>query len=74
MSRIEDFFEPSLLATELEGKKFNPSKDHRADGEYGKYVFAEKVVRPNADNINFSGFAPLLNRIVAVLDDYSPPA
>ena len=63
-----------MLATELDGKKFNASKDHRGDGEYGKCVFAEKIVRPNADTINFSGFAPLLDRIIAVLDDYSQPA
>jgi hypothetical protein len=74
VSRIEDLFQPSLLATKLGGKKFNPDKDHNADGEYGKYVFAEKVVRPNAATIDFSGFAPLLDRIVAVVDHYSPPA
>ncbi len=73
LSYIEDFFDPVLLATKLEGKKFNPNKDHGADGEYGKYVFAEKVVRPNAGTINFSGFAPLLERIAAVIDHYSPP-
>lgn len=74
MSCIEDFFEPSLLKSELEGKKFNPSKDHGADGEYGKFVFAEKVVRPNADKINFVGFATLLDRIAAVIDHYQAPA
>ncbi len=73
MSCIEDFFDPVLLATELDGKKYNPKKDHGADGEYGKYVFAEKVVRPKAGTIDFSGFAPLLDRIVAVIDDYVPP-
>ncbi len=73
-SCIEDFFEPSLLATEIDGKKFNPKKDHGTDGEYGKFVFAEKVVRPNAGTINFADFAPLLQRIVAVIDHYQPPA
>lgn len=73
-SCIEDFFERGLLATELEGKKFNPRKDHGAAGEYGKFVFAEKVVRPNASTIDFKGFAPLLERIIAVMDGYAPPA
>ena len=72
-SSIEDLFEPSLLATELDGKKFNPKKDHGAEGEYGKFLFAEKVVRPNADTIKFAGFAPLLERIVGVIDHYTPP-
>ncbi len=73
-SCIEDFFDSALLATEVDGKKFNPKKDHGADGEYGKFVFAEKVVRPNAGTINFADFAPLLQRIVAVIDHYQPPA
>ena len=74
MSCIEDFFDPSLLSAEINGKKFNPEKDHGADGEYGKAVFADKVIRPNADKIDFSNFAPLLERVAAVIDHYSPPA
>lgn len=74
-SCIENGFESSLLATKLDGKKFNPDKEHEADGEYGKFIFAERVVRQNAGTINFSGFTPLLERIVAVIDHYSasPP-
>lgn len=73
-SCVEDFFEPDLLATELDGQKFNAKKKHDADGEYGKFVFAEKVVRPNAGTINFSGFIPLLERIVAVTEHYVAPS
>jgi RNA-directed DNA polymerase len=69
-SCIENFFNPSLLETVLDGKTFNPKKDHGADGEYGKFVFAEKVVRPNAEKIDFSGFTPLLERIEAVIDHH----
>ena len=68
---IEDFFDPAHLLTLLDGKKLNLHKDHAAEGEYGKFAFAEKVVRPNVGTINFLGFAPLLNRIVAVIDDYA---
>ncbi len=74
MSCIEDCFDPELLKTELDGKKLNLKKEHRADGEYGKFVFAEKVVRPHADKIDFTGFAPLLERIAAAIDHYKPPA
>lgn len=73
MSCIEDFFAPSLLSTKLDGKKFNPSNSHKAADEYGKTVFAEKVVRPNASKIDFSGFAQILKCIVAVMDHYQPP-
>ena len=72
-SCIEDFFDRELLATKLDAKKFNPKKVHGADGEYGKAVFADKVIRPKADTIDFSKFAPLLERVSAVVDHYSPP-
>lgn len=70
-SSIETFFDAAVLATELDGKTFDPDKDHDAPGKYGKTVFATRVVEPNAHKINFSGFGPLLNRIVAVLDHHA---
>lgn len=73
VSCIEGFFDPSLLETELKGKKFNPHKDFDPDSEYDKWVFATQVVQPNAATIDFTGFVPLLERIVAVIDDYTPP-
>lgn len=69
-SCIEDFFDPTVLSTKVDGKTFNPDKEHDAPGEYGKIVFAERVVRPNAHKIDFNGFAPLLARIDAVIEDY----
>ena len=70
-SFIENFFEPAVLNTVLDGKTFDPDKETDAPGKYGKAVFAARVVEPNADKINFSGFAPLLDRIVGVLDDHA---
>lgn len=67
----EDFFDPELLKTKIEGKTFNPSNKELGPGEYGKVVFANRVVRPQAGTIDFSGFDPLLTRIEAVLDDYA---
>ena len=72
-SFIEDCFDSSLLQKELKGKKFNPHNDVDTDTEYGKWIFAKQVVQQNAATINFKGFAPLLERIVAVIDDYTPP-
>ena len=69
---IEDLFPHKLLKTELRGKKFNPGKID-PEKEYGKEVFAKTVVKANAVKIDFSGFDPLLDRIVSVLDDYSAP-
>jgi RNA-directed DNA polymerase len=70
-SCIEDAFEQTVRDTVVDGKKFNANKKHNASGEYGKQVFTEKVVRANAATINFSDFVPLIDRIVAVVDDYS---
>jgi RNA-directed DNA polymerase len=69
-SCMEDLFDASIKAAEIDGKIFDPAKDHDAPGKYGKFYFAEKVVKPNAATIDFSMFAPLLERIVAVLADY----
>ena len=70
-SCMEAFFDPAVLATELDGKTFDPDKEHDAPGKYGKVVFATRVVEPNANKIDFSGFVPLLDRIVAVLDHHA---
>lgn len=68
---IESLFDPALLKTVLDGKKFNPQKEHADHTEYGKVVFAEKVVRANAGGIDFSGFEDLLARIEDALKHYS---
>jgi RNA-directed DNA polymerase len=67
----ESFFQPSVLATKIDGKTFNPEKDLDPLTQYGKVIFAERVVRPGAATINFSGFDPILSRIEAVIDHYS---
>jgi RNA-directed DNA polymerase len=70
-SNMETFFDAAVLATELDGKTFDPDKEHDAPGKYGKLVFATRVIEPNANIIDFTGFAPLLDRIVAVLDHHA---
>jgi len=70
-SCIEDFFDPTLLLTPIDGKMFDPAKEHAAPGKYGKLIFAEKVVRPNMDTIDFSAFAPLLDRVLAVITNHA---
>lgn len=68
---IEELFQPALLATKLNGKSFDPKKDHGDDTHYGKVAFAESVVRANASTVDFSGFEELLERIEAVLKHYA---
>ena len=69
-SAIEDLFDEELQKTDLDGKKFNRNKDHESIGEYGKEIFAKRVVVPNAGKIEFAKFVELLNRIVAVIEHY----
>lgn len=70
-SCMESFFDPAVLATKLNGKSFDPDNEHDGASTYGKAIFAARVVEPNANTIDFSGFAPLLDRIVAVLDHHA---
>ena len=70
-SCIEDLFDPALLSTKIGGLDFDPDKKHDEKGKYGKQIFADKVVRAGASTIDFSGFDPLLDRIVAVISDYA---
>lgn len=69
-SKIEDFFADSLKRTLVEGKSFNPSKDLDKATQYGKKVFAHKVVRPAADRIDFSGFRPLLGNLAEAINKH----
>lgn len=67
-SFIESFFDPALLTTTLNGKTFQPKAPIDPAKEYGKAAFAEEVVLPNASMIDFSGFAPIFDRIVAAIN------
>ena len=65
---IEDLLPSKLLERKLSGKSFNPSNDKiNTNTEFGKSVFAEKIVRPDFAAIDFTGFIPLLDRIRAVI-------
>lgn len=73
-SQIEDFFDAAIKGTMIDGKTFNETNKSDADKHYGKTVFAHKVVRPNADTIDFSGFKPLLTNLVAAINAHKTPA
>lgn len=69
---IEDFFPREVLETELEGKKFNPANSGLDPAtEYGKGHFARYVVTPKANEIDFRGFRPILDRIKMVVDEHA---
>lgn len=71
---IEDLFDDAVLATKLDGKFFSKDNDLDSLTHYGKLVFADRVIRPSIDTIDFSKFRQLLNRIVSVIKDYKSPS
>ena len=69
-SKIEDFFDAATRATRIGGKTFNPGSGIDRDRHYGKKIFAHKVVRKNADTIDFGGFRPLLTNLVTAINSH----
>lgn len=67
-SKIEDFFAQKDKDRKLNGKSFDDQNDFSAEAHYGKVDFAHKVVRANADDIDFSGFDGILKNIVSVIE------
>jgi 5S rRNA maturation endonuclease (ribonuclease M5) len=68
-SEIEDCFDDAIKNLNLGGRIFSP--DNKADPNiyFGKSVLAQ-YVRENAPKIDFSGFAGVLDRITAAIEDY----
>lgn len=65
---IEDFFDGKILNEKLNGKSFSRSETFDRDTQYGKHLFAEAVVEKKQDEINFSGFKPILDGIANVIE------
>ena len=68
---IEDLFDDQTQNTTVDGKKFNRKPKIDSASEYGKIVFAEKVIRANENSINFDGFKKVLNSFKAATQDYN---
>jgi len=72
MSCIEDLFDDTTKSIPVEGKSFCAEDNgFNKDINFGKAVFAHRVVAPKAATISWQGFVPLLERIVAVIEDYA---
>lgn len=70
-SKIEDFFDAATKAIVIAGKTFDDGNSFDPKKHYGKKVFAHKVVRPNADTIDFTAFRPLLTNLVAAIKTHT---
>jgi RNA-directed DNA polymerase len=70
-SCIEDFFTDELRSTIVDGKQLSLLDDANPEKYYGKTVFAHRVVRPQAANIDFTAFKEILVRLQDVIADYA---
>lgn len=70
-SEIEDCFEPALKKIKIGDRKFTSNNEFNPNTHYGKNDFARKIIDRNADQINFSGFLPLLRNIVAAIRHFN---
>lgn len=68
---IESFFDSIITEKKIDGKKFNPGNKIDAKTEYGKAVFAHKVVVADAEKINFAAFGNLLINIERAIEDFA---
>lgn len=70
-TEVEDLFDSAARSKVVSGKTFNPKDDRDNDKEYGKEVFAKKVIAAQKKTINFDGLKPLLDRVVMTIEHYS---
>jgi RNA-directed DNA polymerase len=67
---IEDLFKKETLETKIGEKTFNRKAKIDPKNEYGKIVFAEKVVKAKQNSINFDAFKEVFNRFKKIVEDY----
>lgn len=70
-STMEDLFDEKTLGYKLEGKTFNKTNAQCGENQYGKSVFASKIVRKNYKTIDFSGFKVLFNAMQEIIKHQS---
>lgn len=67
---IEDFFEEEIKSQKIKGKTFNAdSKSFDSEKHYGKFIFAEKIIKRNQGKINFDGFYNILENIQTIIKE-----
>ena len=67
---IEYLFDEETLNTTLNGKVFSRSNKTDNKNEYGKYIFAEKVIKAKQKEINFNGFKPVFDKVKLIINEY----
>ncbi|KJG42738.1 retron Ec67 family RNA-directed DNA polymerase/endonuclease [Photobacterium angustum] len=68
---VEYFFDDKArLMKHSNGKCFNTVRNRNDNKDLSKDAFATHIVKENKKNIDFTGFKPLLNSIVEVINHY----
>ncbi|PMV27283.1 MULTISPECIES: retron Ec67 family RNA-directed DNA polymerase/endonuclease [unclassified Pseudomonas] len=67
---IESLFTAATLNEKVQKKTFNPESKINTTTEYGKEIFAKKVILANKKTINFSGFDVILKRVIQCMKHY----
>lgn len=67
---IEDLFDTKTLNTVINGKRFSRAKSIDTSREYGKTIFANKVVKERHKEIDFSRFRSIYDNIRFIVADY----
>jgi len=68
---IEDLFDETTLNIKLNGKNFNRANSINIETDYGKIVFAEQIVKARQEEIDFSGFRSIFDRLRLIIKEYS---
>jgi retron-type reverse transcriptase len=69
-TNMEDLFDQKTLNIPLGDKKFAPDKETNTETSYGKAYFAKYVIQKRKSRIDFDGFKPTLDRVVAAIEHY----
>jgi retron-type reverse transcriptase len=67
---IENLFDDEVCKVNLDGKSFEPDeKKMDKSKNYGKQIFAQKIILPNYNKINFEKFKPIFDNILNIISE-----
>lgn len=67
---IEDFYGDSIRSMVHENKTFSSSNNYDSTKYYGKNAFAKKIIPNNIEQVDWSNFDQIFERIQAAIDDF----
>lgn len=68
---IEDYYNEEIRDILYKNKKLSLSNKYDTSSTYGKNTFATKIIPNNTEQVDWSRFDPIFNRIQAVINDFN---